>query len=310
MFDGVTAFTLYDTYGFPLDLTQDALRPRGIGVDIAAFTDAMEQQRAKARASWAGSGEAADEAVWFGCAKRAGATEFLGYETESAEGVVAALVKDGKEVATLKKGESGGVVLNQTPFYGESGGQVGDTGVLTADGVRFKVTDTQKYLGDVFAHIGTVEEGTLKPGMALALEVDHARRGAIRKNHSATHLLHEALRQVLGDHVAQKGSLVAPDRLRFDFSHPKPMSSEEIERVEDIANDIVLQNSAGDDAGDADRRRARVRRPRAVRREIRRRSARRCDGRRRRQYDGLVDRIVRRHARQAHRRYRHHLGGR
>ena len=244
MFDGVTAFTLYDTYGFPLDLTQDALRPRGIGVDIASFTDAMEQQRAKARASWAGSGEAADEAVWFTLREKTGATEFLGYETESAEGVVAALVKDGKEVATLKKGESGAVVLNQTPFYGESGGQVGDTGVLTADGVRFKVTDTQKYLGDVFAHIGTVEEGTLKPGMALALDVDHARRGAIRKNHSATHLLHEALRQVLGDHVAQKGSLVAPDRLRFDFSHPKPMNSDEIERVEDIANDMVLQNSA------------------------------------------------------------------
>jgi alanyl-tRNA synthetase len=243
MFDGVTAFTLYDTYGFPLDLTQDALRPRGISVDLAAFGDAMEQQRAKARASWAGSGEAADEAVWFALRDKTGATEFLGYETESAEGVVAALVKDGKDVATLTNGESGAVVLNQTPFYGESGGQVGDTGVLTGEGVRFKVTDTQKYAGDVFAHIGTVEEGTLKPGLALALEVDHARRGAIRKNHSATHLLHEALRQVLGDHVAQKGSLVAPDRLRFDFSHPKPMSSEEIERVEDIANDIVLQNS-------------------------------------------------------------------
>jgi alanyl-tRNA synthetase len=244
MFDGVTAFTLYDTYGFPLDLTQDALRPRGIGVDLAAFTDAMEQQRAKARASWAGSGEAADEAVWFGLREKTGATEFLGYETESAEGEVEALVKDGKEVATLKKGEGGAVILNQTPFYGESGGQVGDTGILTGDGVRFKVTDTQKYAGDLFAHIGTVEDGTLKPGLALALDVDHARRSAIRKNHSATHLLHEALRQVLGDHVAQKGSLVAPDRLRFDFSHPKPMSSEEIERVEDIANDIVLQNSA------------------------------------------------------------------
>ena len=156
---------------------------------------------------------------------------------------MSALVRDGKEVAALKKGESGAVVLNQTPFYGESGGQVGDTGVVKGDGVRFKVTDTQKHLGDLFVHIGTVEEGTLKTGTALALEVDHVRRGAIRKNHSATHLLHEALRQVLGDHVAQKGSLVAPDRLRFDFSHPKPMSNDEIERVEDIANDIVLQNS-------------------------------------------------------------------
>jgi alanyl-tRNA synthetase len=243
MFDGVTAFTLYDTYGFPLDLTQDALRPRGIGVDIAAFTDAMEEQRKKARASWAGSGEAADEAVWFGIREKVGGTEFLGYETESAEGVVSALVRDGKEVDALKKGDSGAVVLNQTPFYGESGGQVGDTGVMTADGVRFKVTDTQKHLGDVFVHIGVIEEGTLKVGAALALEVDHYRRGTIRKNHSATHLLHEALRQVLGDHVAQKGSLVAPDRLRFDFSHPKPMSAEEIERVEDIANEFVLQNA-------------------------------------------------------------------
>jgi alanyl-tRNA synthetase len=243
MFDGVTAFTLYDTYGFPLDLTQDALRPRGIGVDIAAFTDAMEEQRKKARASWAGSGEAADEAVWFAIREKIGATEFLGYETESAEGVVSALVRDGKEVPLLKKGESGAVVLNQTPFYGESGGQVGDTGVMTADGVRFKVTDTQKHLGDVFVHIGVVEDGTLKVNAALALEVDHQRRGTIRKNHSATHLLHEALRQVLGDHVAQKGSLVAPDRLRFDFSHPKPMTADEIERVEDIANDVVLQNA-------------------------------------------------------------------
>jgi alanyl-tRNA synthetase len=243
MFDGVTAFTLYDTYGFPLDLTQDALRPRGIGVDIAAFTDAMDEQRKKARASWAGSGEAVDEAVWFAIREKLGPTEFLGYETESAEGVVSALVKDGKEVDALKKSESGVVVLNQTPFYGESGGQVGDTGALVAEGIRFKVTDTQKHLGDLFVHVGIVEEGTLKPGVALALEVDSRRRGDIRKNHSATHLLHEALRQVLGDHVAQKGSLVAPDRLRFDFSHPKPMNSDEIERVEDIANDIVLQNS-------------------------------------------------------------------
>ena len=243
MFDGVTAFTLYDTYGFPLDLTQDALRTRGIGVDLAAFNDAMEQQRAKARASWAGSGEAADEAVWFGIREKAGSTEFLGYDTETAEGVVAALVRDGKEVSELKKGESGAVVLNQTPFYGESGGQVGDTGTMTADGVRFKVTDTQKHLGDVFVHSGTVEEGTLKVGAALSLNVDHQRRGAIRKNHSATHLLHEALRQVLGDHVAQKGSLVAPDRLRFDFSHPKPISADELERVEEIANDRVLENS-------------------------------------------------------------------
>ncbi len=241
---GETAFTLYDTYGFPLDLTQDALRARGIGVDTEAFNAAMERQKAKARESWKGSGDAATETVWFALREKLGATEFLGYETETAEGVVAALVKDGREVAELKAGESGAIVLNQTPFYGESGGQVGDTGLLTADGVRFSVADTQKKAGDLFVHIGTVEQGTLKAGAALALAVDHARRSAIRQNHSATHLLHEALRQVLGDHVAQKGSLVAPDRLRFDFSHPKPISAEELEKVDDLANDFVMQNSA------------------------------------------------------------------
>ena len=203
----------------------------------------MEHQREKARASWAGSGEAATETIWFPLREKLGATEFLGYDTESAEGAVTALVRDGKEIAELKAGESGQVVLNQTPFYAESGGQVGDTGCMTADGVRARVTDTQKRAGDVFAHSVTVEQGALKVGSALALEVDHARRGDIRRNHSATHLLHEALRKVLGDHVAQKGSLVAPDRLRFDFSHPKPMTAEEIEKVEDIANDFVLQNS-------------------------------------------------------------------
>jgi len=244
MFDGETAFTLYDTYGFPLDLTQDALRSRGISVDLASFEDAMERQRAKARASWSGSGEAAQEAVWFALREKIGATEFLGYETESAEGVVSELLKDGKDVAELKKGDTGVVVVNQTPFYGESGGQVGDTGEMRREGVKLSVTDTQKKAGDVFAHFVTVEQGSVKVGDPLLLEVDHARRGAIRQNHSATHLLHEALRQVLGDHVAQKGSLVAPDRLRFDFSHPKPISADELERVEDIANDIVLQNAA------------------------------------------------------------------
>jgi alanyl-tRNA synthetase len=243
MFDGDTAFTLYDTYGFPLDLTQDALRSRGISVDIASFTDAMERQREKARASWAGSGEAAQETVWFALREKVGATEFLGYETETAEGIVAALVKDGKEVPELKKGDNGAVVMNQTPFYGESGGQVGDTGEMRREGVRLTVSETQKKAGDLFAHVVKVEQGSVKVGDPLLLDVDHTRRGAIRQNHSATHLLHEALRQVLGDHVAQKGSLVAPDRLRFDFSHPKPMSAEEIERVEDIANDIVLQNA-------------------------------------------------------------------
>ena len=240
---GETAFTLYDTYGFPLDLTQDALRPRGIGVDTDGFAGAMERQREKARAAWAGSGEAATDAVWFSLREKVGATEFLGYETERAEGVVAALLRDGKEAAALKAGESGAVVLNQTPFYAEAGGQVGDTGSMRAEGALARVTDTHKKVADVFVHDVVVEKGKLAVGMALTLEVDHARRSAIRQNHSATHLLHEALRQVLGDHVAQKGSLVAPDRLRFDFSHPKPMTAAEIERVEDIANDVVLQNS-------------------------------------------------------------------
>lgn len=245
MFDGDTAFTLYDTFGFPLDLTQDALRSRGIGVDIAAFTDAMERQRAKARASWAGSGESAAETAWIPLREKLGATEFLGYETEEAEGVVTALVdKDGKPVSELKTGASGAIVLNQTPFYGESGGQVGDTGLMTGEGgVRVRITDTQKKAGDLFVHFGTVEQGTLKEGVAVALEVDHARRTAIRANHSATHLLHEALRQVLGDHIAQRGSLVAPDRLRFDFVHQKPITAEELRKVEDIANDIVLENA-------------------------------------------------------------------
>ncbi|MEH2499262.1 alanyl-tRNA synthetase [Bradyrhizobium sp. AZCC 1678] len=242
MFDGDTAFTLYDTYGFPLDLTQDALKSRGISVDQASFTDAMEKQKAKARASWSGSGDTASENVWFPLREKLGATEFLGYDTESAEGVVTALVKDGKDADSLNTGESGAIVLNQTPFYAESGGQVGDTGLLTGEGVKFRVTDMQKKAGDLFVHIGTVEQGTLKVGTALQLEVDHGRRSSIRAHHSATHLLHEALRQVLGDHIAQRGSLVAPDRLRFDFVHPKPITAEELARVEDIANEVVLEN--------------------------------------------------------------------
>ncbi|MEH2554319.1 alanyl-tRNA synthetase [Bradyrhizobium algeriense] len=242
MFDGDTAFTLYDTYGFPLDLTQDALKSRGISVDQASFTDAMEKQKAKARASWSGSGDTASENVWFPLREKLGATEFLGYDTESAEGVVTALVKDGKDADSLNTGESGAIVLNQTPFYAESGGQVGDTGLLTGEGVKFRVTDMQKKAGDLFVHIGTVEQGTLKVGTALQLEVDHGRRSSIRAHHSATHLLHEALRQVLGDHIAQRGSLVAPDRLRFDFVHPKPITAEELACVEDIANEVVLEN--------------------------------------------------------------------
>jgi alanyl-tRNA synthetase len=242
MFDGETAFTLYDTFGFPLDLTQDALRNRGISVDIASFTDAMEKQKTKARAARFSSGETATEAVWFELREKLGATEFLGYETETAEGVVGALVKDGAEVAILNAGDSGALVFNQTPFYAESGGQVGDTGLITGDGVTFRVTETQKRAGDLFVHIGTVEQGAVKLGAALALNVDHDRRSSIRAHHSATHLLHEALRQVLGDHIAQRGSLVAPDRLRFDFVHQKPITADELRRVEDIANNVVLEN--------------------------------------------------------------------
>jgi alanyl-tRNA synthetase len=241
--NGETAFRLYDTYGFPLDLTQDALRGRNMTVDTTAFDSAMARQKAEARKAWSGSGEAATETVWFGVKDKTGATEFLGYDTEEAEGVVAAIIADGAEAPSLAKGQKGAVILNQTPFYGESGGQAGDTGVMAGEGVRFRVTETQKKLGDLFVHMGVVEEGSLKPGQALVLTVDHARRTAIRANHSATHLLHEALRQVLGDHVAQKGSLVNDERLRFDISHTKPVTAEEVQAVEDMANAIVLQNA-------------------------------------------------------------------
>jgi len=240
--DGATAFKLYDTYGFPLDLTQDALRSRGISVDQSGFDTAMAQQKAEARKSWAGSGEAATDGVWFGLADSVGPTEFLGYETETAEGEIKSLVKDGAIVDTLATGDEGFVILNQTPFYGESGGQVGDTGLVKGDGVTATVLDTQKHHG-VFAHRVKVTEGTLKRGQALELIVDHQRRSEIRANHSATHLLHEALRIVLGDHVAQKGSMVASERLRFDFVHTKPVTEQELAEVEDIANAIILQNT-------------------------------------------------------------------
>ena len=244
-FPGDVAFKLYDTYGFPLDLTEDALRARGIGVDNAAFNAAMARQEDEARKAWKGSGEAATETHWFEIRDKIGATDFLGYDTETAEGEIRALFKGEKSVKSLKAGDDGQVVLNQTPFYGESGGQVGDQGVIVGPkGACFRVTDTQKKLGDLFVHYGVVEEGTFKVTEAVELQVDHQRRSATRANHSATHLLHEALRQVLGTHVAQKGSLVAPDRLRFDFSHPKPMSPDEVAEVEAIANRIVIQNAA------------------------------------------------------------------
>ncbi|CDX39512.1 alanyl-tRNA synthetase [Mesorhizobium sp. ORS 3359] len=243
MLDGETAFKLYDTYGFPLDLTQDALRQRSISVDIAGFTDAMERQKAEARAHWAGSGEAATETVWFSVREKTGATEFLGYETEAAEGIVQALVKDGKTIDSASQGDAVAVVVNQTPFYGESGGQMGDTGVISGEGFSIEVSDTQKKADGLFVHQGKVVKGTAKTGAAVELKVDHARRSKLRANHSATHLIHEALREVLGTHVAQKGSLVAPDRLRFDISHNKPISADELEEVERMANEIVVQNS-------------------------------------------------------------------
>ncbi|MDE2384282.1 MAG: alanine--tRNA ligase [Alphaproteobacteria bacterium] len=244
-FSGETAFKLYDTYGFPLDLTQDALKARGITVDGDAFAKSMARQKAEARAAWKGSGEEKTDSVWFDIRERVGGTEFLGYDTERAEGEVMALTHDGKDVTSLNEGQSGAILVNQTPFYGESGGQTGDHGVIRrADGALFRVTDTQKRLGDVFIHYGMVEKGSFRTGQAVEMEVDHARRFANRAHHSATHLLHEALRRVLGDHVAQKGSLVEPGRLRFDFSHSKGMSSEELAQVETIANEVVLQNDA------------------------------------------------------------------
>ncbi|ARE41676.1 Alanyl-tRNA synthetase [Rhodovulum sp. P5] len=240
---GEAAFKLYDTYGFPLDLTQDALREKGRAVDVAGFDTAMAEQKAKARASWSGSGEAKEAKVWFEVADRVEPTDFLGYDTEVAEGVVRALVVDGVEVKEIAEGAEGWMVVNQTPFYAESGGQVGDTGTYLKPEGAGMILDTQKMPGGLFAHKVQPEKGALSLGDPLELRVDHARRSAIRANHSATHLLHEALRQTLGDHVAQKGSLNAPDRLRFDFSHAKAMSAEELASVESDVNGFIRQNS-------------------------------------------------------------------
>ncbi|MEM7724168.1 MAG: alanine--tRNA ligase [Pseudomonadota bacterium] len=239
---GAAAFKLYDTYGFPLDLTQDALREQGRGVDTDGFDAAMAEQKAKARAAWSGSGETADAAIWFDLEERHGVTEFLGYDTEKAEGQILSLVRDGAEIDGAKVGESVTVVVNQTPFYAESGGQVGDSGVLKTDTGAARITDTKKVNG-VFLHVAEVTEGDVKPGQAAELEVDHYRRTTIRANHSATHLLHEALRRALGDHVAQRGSLNAPDRLRFDFSHGKALSLEELAGIGAEVNDFIRQNS-------------------------------------------------------------------
>ncbi len=244
MLDGETAFKLYDTFGFPLDLTEDALKAKQISVDTEAFNTAMERQRAEARKAWSGSGDAATETVWFGVLDEVGATEFFGYDTEQAEGQVRALIVDGKRVGSAKTGDVVRLVANQTPFYGESGGQMGDQGVITtAEGARITVTDTQKMLGALHVHIGKVEEGTVNVGDEAQFTVDGTRRRRLRANHSATHLLHEALRRHLGKHVTQKGSLVAPDRLRFDISHPKAVTPEELALVEADVNAQVRANN-------------------------------------------------------------------
>ncbi|MCJ8335248.1 MAG: alanine--tRNA ligase [Epibacterium sp.] len=239
---GETAFKLYDTYGFPLDLTQDALRAKEIEVDTDGFDAAMKAQKDQSRAGGIGLGETADVKVYFDILDEAGPTEFLGYETEKAEGQIAAIVNDGTRVHAAAKGDQVQIILNQTPFYGESGGQIGDTGVLTTEGGAAKITDTKKVEG-LFLHIGEVTEGEIKIGVGAELEVDHARRAQIRANHSATHLLHEALRNALGEHVAQKGSLNAADRLRFDFSHGKGLSGAELVQVAAEVNDFIRQNT-------------------------------------------------------------------
>ncbi|MDX1576162.1 MAG: alanine--tRNA ligase-related protein, partial [Kiloniellales bacterium] len=242
---GEVAFKLYDTYGFPLDLTQDILRGQGRGVDQAGFDAAMERQRAAARKSWVGSGEAATETLWYELREEHGATEFLGYESESGEGQVQAIVVDGTAAEAAEAGQEVQLLVNQTPFYGESGGQMGDSGIaFTAGGCEVRIDDTQKRLGDLHVHIGAVVKGTLSVGDAVELRVDGARRAGLRAHHSATHLLHEALRRRLGDHVTQKGSLVAPDRLRFDISHPTALSQDDIAAVEALVNARIRENAA------------------------------------------------------------------
>ena len=242
---GQTAFKLYDTFGFPYDLTEDALRPRGIGVDRAGFDAAMARQKAAARAAWKGSGSAADAELWFDIAEREGATEFTGYSATTGEGRVVALVVDGKEMARAGAGDEVIILTNQTPFYGESGGQMGDTGAIsTPAGLSIAITDTARPLGRLHAHRGRIETGEVAVGEVVHMAIDAERRDRIRANHSATHLLHAALRHHLGEHVTQKGSLVAEDRLRFDFAHPKPLTPDEIAAIEAEVNAEIRHNEA------------------------------------------------------------------
>lgn len=241
--DGETAFKLYDTYGFPLDLTQDALKPKDIDVDEDGFNAAMERQKAAARASWSGSGEAATESLWFDIKDELGGTDFLGYKTEQAQGQVTAIIMDGERVDEAGKGDEVYIVANQTPFYGESGGQMGDVGMITADGLKIEATDTQKKLAALHVHTGRIVEGMLKVGDNVQMSVNHGRRAELGANHSATHLLHAALRRELGDHVTQKGSMVSSERLRFDISHPKPIVATELADVELMVNGQVRSNT-------------------------------------------------------------------
>ena len=241
---GETAFKLYDTFGFPYDLTEDALRAQGYGIDRAGFDAAMDQQKAMARAAWKGSGAKASDDVWFDIAERVGSTEFTGYAAVEGEGQVVALVNDGAEVQSAVAADTVTVITNQTPFYGESGGQMGDTGTISGANMRGIVTDTVKPLGRLHAHQVTLESGEIKVGDVVVLKIDVTHRDAVRANHSATHLLHAALRNTLGGHVSQKGSLVAPDRLRFDFSHNKSVGVEEIAAIEADVNAHIRGNQS------------------------------------------------------------------
>jgi len=240
---GEVAFKLYDTYGFPLDLTEDILKSKSLSVDHKKFKSLMQESRELAKKNWKGSGDSSIDEIWFNIKDRLEPTEFLGYETNQAEGTVLSIIKDNKEVNILNKGDEAMMILNQTPFYGESGGQIGDTGVVMSNDFIFKVNDVQKKLGDLFVHYGIVESGSIKLNDNVEMKIDVERRENIRAYHSATHLLHESLRRVLGTHVIQKGSLVAPDRLRFDFSHMKPISTEEIDKIEKFVNEMVNTKS-------------------------------------------------------------------
>ena len=240
---GEVAFKLYDTYGFPLDLTEDILKNKSLKIDNDKFQSLMQESKELAKKNWKGSGDAAVDEIWFDIKDKVGATEFLGYEKIQSEGVILKLIKNNKEVDSLKTGEKGMIVVNQTPFYGESGGQLGDIGKINSGNNSFTVNDVQKKLGNLFVHYGVMEGGSLKVGESVELKIDSARRENIKAYHSATHLLHESLRRTLGKHVMQKGSLVAPDRLRFDFSHMKPISNDEMLKIEEIANEIVNKKS-------------------------------------------------------------------